>query len=218
MTTPPRLRYDAPTFSLASSYTFGEDGGSYTINPTGGKQTYTDTYTSGSHSTGSTTLSGTYTYAVQASAAGFSLSGNKVTATKNTVTTARGGFVVRVTLSANGKSSNKDITFSQEAASLNVNGWSISLTYSDIPAGGGSVNPNLSYTFSYVSAGTEHRVTSGAGVSYDYNNGIVSASTLGTTERGRTLIRTIKVTLSYVLDGQTYTGSTTANVYQEANI
>ena len=209
--------YEAPTFSLASSYTFGEDGGSYTISPRNGKQTYTDTYTSGSQSTGSTTLSGTYTYAVQASAAGFSLSGNKVTATKNTVTTARGGFVVRVTLTANGKSSYKDITFSQEAASLNVEGWSISLTYSDIPAGGGRVFPNLSYTFTYVSAGTEHRVTSGAVVSYDYGSGLVSASTLGTTEKSRTLIRTIKVTLSYTLNGQVYTGSTTANVYQEAN-
>ena len=209
--------YDAPTFSMASSYTFGEDGGSYTISPSNGKQTYTDTYTSGSHSTGSTTLSGTYTYTTQTAAAGFSRSNNIVTATKNTVTTARGGFVVRVTLTANGKSSYKDITFSQEAASLNVEGWSISLTYSDIPAGGGSVNPNLSYTFTYVSGGTTHRVTSGAGVSYDYDSGIVSASTLGTTERGRTLIRTIKVTLSYVLNGQTYTGSATANVYQEAN-
>lgn len=209
--------YDAPTFSLVSSYTFGEDGGSYTINPTGGKQTYTDTYTSGSHSTGSTTLSGTYSYTTQTAAAGFSRSNNIVTATKNTVTTARGGFVVRVTLTANGKSSYKDITFSQEAASLNVEGWSISLTYSDIPAGGGSVSPNLSYTFTYVSGGTTHRVTSGAGVSYDYNNGVVSASNLGTTEKSRTFIRTIKVTLSYVLNGQTYTGSTTANVYQEAN-
>lgn len=209
--------YDAPTFSLASSYTFGEDGGSYTISPTGGKQTYTDTYTSGSHSTGSTTLSGTYSYTTQTAAAGFSRSNNIVSATKNTATTERGGFVVRVTLTANEKSSYKDITFSQEAASLNVEGWSISLTYSDIPAGGGSVSPNLTYTFTYVSAGTAHHVTTGAVVSYDYNNGIVSASTLGTTERGRTLIRTIKVTLSYVLNGQTYTGSTTANVYQEAN-
>ena len=209
--------YDAPTFTMATSYEFGEDGGSYTISPTGGKQTYTDTYTSGSHSTGSTTLSGTYTYAVQASAAGFSLSGNNVIATKNTVTTARGGFVVRVKLTANGKSSYKDMTFSQEAASLNPEGWSISLTYSDIPAGGGSVSPNLTYTFTYVSAGTAHHVTSGAVVSYDYNYGVVSASTLGTTEKSRTLIRTIKVTLSYVLNGQTYTGSTTANVYQEAN-
>ena len=138
--------------------------------------------------------------------------------TKNTATTERGGFVVRVTLTANGKSSYKDITFSQEAASLNVEGWSISLTYSDIPAGGGSVSPNLTYTFTYVSAGTAHHVTTGAVVSYDYNNGIVSASTLGTTEKSRTLIRTIKVTLSYALNGQTYTGSTTANVYQEANI
>ena len=76
----------------------------------------------------------------------------------------------------------------------------------------------MTYTFTYVSGGTTHRVTSGAGVSYDYNNGVVSASTLGTTEKSRTLIRTIKVTLSYVLNGQTYTGSTTANVYQEANI
>ena len=209
--------YDAPTFSVASSYTFGEDGGSYTISPSDGRQTYTDTYTSGSHSTGSTTLSGTYSYTTQTAATGFSRSNNIVTATKNTVTTARGGFVVRVTLTANGKSSYKDITFSQEAASLNVEGWSISLTYSDIPAGGGSVSPNLSYTFTYVSGGTTHRVTSGAGVSYDYNNGVVSASDLGTTEKSRTLIRTIKVTLSYVLNGQTYTGSTTANVYQEAN-
>ena len=209
--------YDEPTFSLATSYEFGEDGGSYTISPSNGKQTYTDTYTSGRHSTGSTTLSGTYTYAVQAAAAGFSLSGNKVTATKNTVTTARGGFVVRVKLTANGKSSYKDMTFSQEAASLDAEGWIISLTYSDIPAGGGSVNPNLSYTFTYVSAGTTYHVTSGAVVSYDYDSGIVSASTLGTTEKGRTLIRTIKVTLSYALNGQTYTGSTTANVYQEAN-
>ena len=210
--------YDAPTFSLASSYTFGEDGGSYTISPTGGKQTYTDTYTSGSHSTGSTTLSGTYSYTTQTAAAGFSRSNNIVSATKNTATTERGGFVVRVTLTANGKSSYKDITFSQEAASLNVEGWSISLTYSDIPAGGGSVSPNLTYTFTYVSAGTAHHVTTGAVVSYDYNNGIVSASTLGTTEKSRTLIRTIKVTLSYALNGQVYTGSTTANVYQEANI
>ena len=210
--------YDAPTFSMASSYEFGEDGGSYTISPTGGKQTYTDTYTSGSHSTGSTTLSGTYSYTTQTAAAGFSRSNNIVTATKNTVTTARGGFVVRVTLTANGKSSYKDITFSQEAASLNVEGWSISLTYSDIPASGGSVSPNLSYTFTYVSGGTTHRVTSGAVVSYDYNNGIVSASNLLMMEKERTLIKTITVTLSYTLNGQVYTGSTTANVYQEANV
>ena len=210
--------YDAPTFSLASSYTFGEDGGSYTINPTGGKQTYTDTYTSGSHSTGSTTLSGTYSYTTQTAAAGFSRSNNIVSATKNTVTTARGGFVVRVTLSANGKSSYKDMTFSQEAASLEIGGWSIELRYADIPASGGSVSPDLAYIFTYWLAGTEYTVDTGAKVSYDYNNGIVSASNLLMMEKERTLIKTITVTLSYTLNGQTYTGSTKANVYQEANV
>ena len=210
--------YDAPTFSVASSYTFGEDGGSYTISPSDGRQTYTDTYTSGSHSTGSTTLSGTYSYTTQTAATGFSRSNNIVTATKNTVTTARGGFVVRVTLTANGKSSYKDITFDQEAASLEIDGWSIELRYADIPASGGSVNPDLAYIFRYWSAGTEYTVDTGAKVSYDYNNGIVSASNLLMMEKERTLIKTITVTLSYTLNGQTYTGSTTANVYQEANV
>ena len=134
--------YDAPTFSLESSYTFGEDGGSYTISPSNGRQTYTDTYTSGSHSTGSTTLSGTYSYTTQTAAEGFSRSNNIVIATKNTVTTARGGFVVRVTLTANGKSSYKDITFSQaayepEPVVLN-NITATAVWATDVPASGGT--------------------------------------------------------------------------------
>lgn len=95
----------------------------------------------------------------------------------------------------------------------------LTLSYSDIPASGGSVTPSKSFTqsVSYTSGSTS-TVTSGgtwsySGTSVNTSTGAVSASSLGTTVKSRSKITT--ATASLMVNGKT--GSTSAAVYQQEN-
>ena len=93
---------------------------------------------------------------------------------------------------------------------------------SDIPAGGGSITPNVTYSQTWgwngsttgggtITAGGDLTFT-GAGV--DPDTGEVTASNLGTTIKPRTKVATASVTV--VLNGKT-SAAKTADAYQEAN-
>ena len=94
----------------------------------------------------------------------------------------------------------------------------VSCTYNDIPAGGGSVNPTSSFTqaVSYTS-GSSSSVSTGGTWTYvnatNTSTGQVTASSKGTTESGKTEVKT--VTANITINGRT--GSKQVVVYQQAN-
>lgn len=94
----------------------------------------------------------------------------------------------------------------------------VSCTYNDIPASGGSVNPTSSFTqtVSYTS-GSSSTVSTGGTWTYvnatNTSTGQVTASSKGTTESGRTEVKTI--TANIAINGRT--GAKQVVVYQAAN-
>lgn len=93
--------------------------------------------------------------------------------------------------------------------------------YADIPAGGGTVRPSLSYSQPWTwngVAGSGGTITAGAAVAYSgskvgTSDGAVTAGTKGTVKSGRTSVTTANVKVS--LNGESATRS--ATVYQVAN-
>lgn len=93
--------------------------------------------------------------------------------------------------------------------------------YADIPAGGGTVRPSLSYSQPWTWNGVAESggtVTAGAAVAYSgpkvgTSDGAVTAATKGTAKSGRTSVTTANVKVS--LNGESATQS--ATVYQVAN-
>ena len=95
--------------------------------------------------------------------------------------------------------------------------------YGDIPASGGSVSPRISYHQTKVSKGhsglryLQDDISEGAVITFSGKivdkNGTVSAKSLGTTSKSRSVIDTVTVTIS--LNGKTSTK--TVNVYQSEN-
>ena len=135
--------YGNPTVSHTTPVSLNKAGQTYTMSPTF-SQTYTWNGVSGSG--GTITTGGSYTYEVQSSKTGYSLSSNKVTVTNNTTTSTRNGFVVRITCTANSKSGTKDVTFNQPAGSRVYDTPEInSFTYSDFVAAGQSKLPSVTY-------------------------------------------------------------------------
>ena len=134
-----------PTVSHTTPISLNKAGETYTMSPT---LSQTCTYSNG---TTSTNTSGTYTYAVQTSKTGYSLSSNSVTVTNNTSTSARNGFVVRITGSANGKSGTKDVTFNQPAGSkVYANPTVSTYYYADFAAAGETKTPTIEYSQSWT--------------------------------------------------------------------
>lgn len=205
------VSYGTPVVSVSYA-TVPASGG--TATPTG-SYTQTATYTSGSHA--SLTTGGVWSY-----------SGGGVDPATGTLQVASLGTTVKdissiATVTAkvtmNGKSGSKQVDILQAANAATYTTPEVSLSYSDIPASGGSVSPSLSYSqsVSYTS-GASRSITSGGSVSYSgsgvgASTGSVSASTLGTVVKSRTQITTASV--SVVLNGKT--GTDTAAVYQAAN-
>ena len=205
------VSYGTPVVSVSYA-TVPASGG--TATPTG-SYTQTATYTSGSRA--SLTTGGVWSY-----------SGGGVDPATGTLQVASLGTTVKdissiatvtATVTMNGKSGSKQVDILQAANAATYATPKVSLSYSDIPASGGSVSPTLSYSqsVSYTS-GASRSITSGGSVSYSGSGvgattGSVSASTLGTVVKSRTKITTASV--SVVLNGKT--GTDRAAVYQAAN-
>lgn len=212
------VTWSTPTISHTTPVSIAATGGTDNI-ATGLTYSQTGTYTSGSTST--VTSGGTLSYTVQTAKTGFSLSGSTVTITNNTSTSARNGFVVRITLTLNGKTATKDITYNQSAGYYTYATPTINLSYSTIAASGGTATPTLSYsqTWGWNGATTGGgTITSGATVSYsgtsvNTTNGSVTASSKGTTVSGITTVTTatVKVTLNSKSNTAQYTVKQAAN-------
>ncbi len=209
------LTWNTPTISRTTPVTIAAAGGTDNV-ATGLTYSQTGQYSSGSPA--SANSGGTLSYAVKTAKTGFSLSGSTVTATNNTSTSARNGFVVRITLTLNGKTATKDITYNQTAGSKVYGTPSVSLSYPTVAYNVTVADPTVSYsqvwTWNGVS-GSGGTITSGGYISYtgtggtSYPTNTVSGRiTWGT--NSSTSARSITVTATVTLNGVKGTGSATA--------
>lgn len=212
------LTWNTPTISRTTPVSMPVGGGTNNV-ATGLTYSQTGQYSSGSPASASS--GGSLSYSVVTAKTGFSLSGSTVTVTNNTSTSARNGFVVRITLKLNGKTATKDITYNQIAGYYTYATPVVSASYSTIPASGGTVTPTVSYSQTYgwngatSGAGTK---TSGGSVSYsgtsvNTSNGSVTAGSKGTTVSGVTTVTNATVTVD--MNGKR--GTKTIAVQQAAN-
>ena len=128
--------------SPATPYSMAVSGETVSISASA---TQSGSYASGSAATGTVTIG----YAVQTSKTGYSLSSNNVTVTNNTSTSARNGFVVRVTATGSGnKTATSDRTFNQAAgAKVYANPVVTGYSYANFSAAGESSKyPTVTYT------------------------------------------------------------------------
>ncbi|WP_303225776.1 hypothetical protein [Alistipes indistinctus] len=116
------LTWNDPVISRATPVSIAAAGGTNNV-ASGLTYSQGGSYTSGSPASASS--GGSLSYAVQTAKTGFSLSGSTVTVTNNTSTSARNGFVVRITLTLNSKTATKDITYNQAAGvqSIEYTDW-----------------------------------------------------------------------------------------------
>lgn len=195
------LTWNTPTISRTTPVTIAAAGGTDNV-ATGLTYSQTGQYSSGSPA--SANSGGTLSYAVKTAKTGFSLSGSTVTATNNTSTSARNGFVVTITLKLNDKTTTKDITYNQAAGYFTYANPVINATYPTIPASGGTVTPTVSYSQTYgwngatSGAGTD---TTGGSISYagssvNTSNGSVTAGSKGAVASGVTDVTTATITVT----------------------
>nr|DAT52619.1 MAG TPA: hypothetical protein [Caudoviricetes sp.] len=119
-----------------------------------------------------------------------------------------------------GVTATKSFDVYQAANSATYGTPTVSISYSDIAASGGSVTPTVSFrqTVTYTSGSTGTPVTSGGSWSYsgtgvNTSTGAVSGNSLGTTE----VSRTKKTDATATITINSKSGSATVGVYQEAN-
>lgn len=124
------------------------------------------------------------------------------------------------TLNYHSNSTSKSASVSQEANAIVSYGTPVvSVSYADIPAGGGSVTPSKSFTQATTyTSGSTGSISSGGSWSYsgtgvNTSTGAVSGTSLGTTEVSRT--KKTDATATVTINGKS--GSATVAVYQEAN-
>lgn len=213
------LTWNTPTISRTTPVSMPVGGGTNNV-ATGLTYSQTGQYSSGSPASASS--GGSLSYSVVTAKTGFSLAGSIVTVTNNTSTSARNGFVVRITLKLNDKTATKDITYNQIAGYYTYANPVVLVSYSTIPASGGTVTPTVSYSQTYgwngatSGAGTK---TSGGSVSYsgtsvNTSNGSVTAGSKGTTVSGVTTV-TDDATVTVDMNGKR--GTKTVAVQQAAN-
>lgn len=185
-------------------------------------ETLTYTYSSGASAPSQDSIS--HAFAITPIVSGASISPEGVVSwSANEGAEARSLTVeLTSTISNSGVSASDTATalLTQTAGAVTYGDVQVSLSYSDIPASGGTVQPVLSYsqTFGYNGSTTGGGViTSGGTVSYSgvsvSEDGSVSASSLGTTAQDRSEVTTVTVTVA--LNGQE--GSASIPVYQAAN-
>lgn len=218
---------DASVYQQANSATYGDvsltvtspvsvdvDGGQYNITASGSQ---TVSFTSGASRAGSVSLS-----YVQASAVdGFSLNGSTVTVSENTTTSTK-SYTVNVTATGEGsKKTTKQVVFNQADGQRTYSEITVSLSYPQASAAGGTVSPVLTYSQTWGWNGSTTgggTITSGAQVSYSGTNinastGVATVASKGTTESGVTTATTATVTVS--MNGKTAQDS--AAIQQAAN-
>lgn len=185
-------------------------------------ETLTYTYSSGASAPSQDPIS--HVFAITPIVSGASISQEGVVSwSENEGAEARSLTVeLTSTISNSGVSASDTATalLTQTAGAVTYGDVHVSLSYSDIPASGGTVQPVLSYsqTFGYNGSTTGGGViTSGGTVSYSgvsvSEDGSVSASSLGATAQARSEVTT--ATVIVVLNGQE--GSVSVPVYQAAN-
>lgn len=214
------VTYGDITINVATPVNLSSEGQTYTISPTA-TQTVTTTTSAGDSSTSTINVTG-FTYSVVTAKSGYSLSGNTVTVTENTTGADRNGFVVKVSVSANGKSASKNITFNQPSSPVTYSEIEVSVSYPTIPAKGGTVYPTVTYrqTWGYNGSTTGGGViTTGAALGYggrgvDPSNGAVSATTKGTVISTSTTVAIANISVG--LNGKVKTVN--VNVRQAENI
>ena len=195
------LTWNTPTISRTTPVTIAATGGTDNV-ATGLTYSQTGQYSSGSPA--SANSGGTLSYAVKTAKTGFSLSGSTVTATNNTSTSARNGFVVQITLVLHELRATKEITYNQAAGYFTYANPVINATYPTIPASGGTVTPTVSYSQTYgwngatSGAGTD---TTGGSISYagdsvNTSNGSVTAGSKGAVASGVTDVTTATITVT----------------------
>lgn len=120
----------------------------------------------------------------------------------------------------NNKTLTDSVTLTQEANAIVSYGTPVvSVSYADIPAGGGSVTPSKSFTQATTyTSGSTGSISSGgswsySGIGVNTSTGAVSGTSLGTTEVSRT--KKTDATATVTINGKS--GSATVAVYQEAN-
>lgn len=172
------------------------------------------TYTSGA--TTNITTGANTTYFVQNPVTGFTLSNNILYVTSNKSLNPRNGFVVRINILLNGKTTIKDITYNQAAGYYTYANPVVTLTCNDVPASGGSVKTgNVTYSQTYGWNG----VTTGAGVITEgeayirWTGGVDNIPSLGTTVKSRTKVGVLGVTVN--INGKS--GNANADIYQAEN-
>lgn len=207
------LTWNDPVISRATPVSIAAAGGTNNV-ASGLTYSQGGSYTSGFPASASS--GGSLSYAVQTAKTGFSLSGSTVTVTNNTSTSARNGFVVRITLTLNGKTATKDITYNQAAGSYTYANPVVSVACADVPASGGSVTSGTAtYSQTYgwngamSGAGT---LTSGGTVTW--SGGASNIASLGATVKSRTAVGSALVA-TVTMNGKSGSGS--ATVYQQAN-
>ena len=179
------------------------------------------TYTSGS--TGTVSSGGTWSYS-QSSGSGLNTSTGAVTAASlGTTAKARTRVAgVMVSLTANGMSDDVMRYVYQEANTATYARPTITASYDDIPAGGGTVSLTKSFTQSVTyTSGSTGTVSSGGTWSYSQSSGsglntstgAVTAASLGTTAKARTRVAGVMVSLT----ANGMSDDVMRYVYQEAN-
>ena len=206
-------------YQAANSATYGDvtiTGGSVSDIPASGgsvssasgiSATQTVSYTSGSTRAGSVSIS--YSTAVSAASLGTTVKARTSVGTLKATATGEGS-----------KTATKSFTVYQAANAATTITYgvpTVTLTVSDIPAGGGtisrgSVTYSQSRTQNYTSGASAalSAVTSGGSISY---SAAVTAASLGTTIKSRAAVGTLTATVSL----NDKSGSDSVTVYQAAN-
>lgn len=215
--------YGIPVISTFTYPDIPAKGG--TVLPTiSWSQTVEDTYTSEQSKDRTITTGGTVTYS--GSAVNFQ-TGSYTQGTKGTTESARNKCITAtVTVVANGRTGTKTTDIYQAANTKTTTYSDITITafgYPEIPAGGSTVYPTLTYkqtkTDSYTSgASVPTTITSGASIAYSGNGvntstGAVTVPSRGTVEGSRTGYTSSTVTVS----NSGKTAKSTVTVFQAAN-
>lgn len=197
--------YGAVTISGGTVADIPASGGSVS-SASGISGSQTVSFTSGDSRPG--TVSFSYSTAVSAPSLGTTVKSRTKVGTLTATAIGDGGVTV-----------GKSFDVYQAANSVTYGTPTVSISYSDIAASGGSVTPTVSFrqTVTYTS-GSTGSIRSGGSWSYsgtgvNTSTGAVTGTSLGTTEVART--KKTDATATITINGKS--GSATVGVYQEAN-
>lgn len=127
--------------------------------------------------------------------------------------------IISFTVTANGQSANNSYNASQSAGVKTYSNVTVSLSYSKIPAGGGTVSPTISYSQTWGWNGSTTgggTITTGGTITYsgaNGSNGAVTAASKGRNISGVTTVATVTARVS--LNGKE--GTATYAVQQAEN-